>query len=111
MALYFFVMYVLGGAFGTSILGMLSDYFAKQAMVDAGLSVVSAAMIPEQFKAIGLRSAFFAVPVVSLVMAGVLWMASRTVTADMERLQRWMRESSDKNVPRVSTNVAAIDEV
>jgi predicted MFS family arabinose efflux permease len=96
MALYFFAMYVLGGSFGTSIVGMLSDHYARQAMVDAGLSAAGVIVIPEQFKAAGLHSAFYAVPLVSLALAGVLWMASRTVTADMEKLQRWMRESSEK---------------
>ena len=41
MALYFFAMYVLGGSFGTSILGYLSDYFAKRAMIDAGATAMA----------------------------------------------------------------------
>jgi len=41
MALYFFAMYVLGGSFGTSILGMLSDHYAKQAMASAGATAMS----------------------------------------------------------------------
>ncbi|MDX2032001.1 MAG: MFS transporter [Blastocatellia bacterium] len=89
MALYFFAMYVLGGAFGTTILGMLSDHFAKKAMFAAGAGIVT-----EQFKAIGLHDAFFIVPVVSLLLALVLFAGSRTVARDMERLQQWMRKAS-----------------
>lgn len=89
MALYFFAMYVLGGSFGTTILGMLSDSFAKQAMTAAG-----AVEMAEPYRAAGLHSAFYVVPLVSLLLAGVLFAASRTVAADMEKLQRWMRESA-----------------
>jgi MFS family permease len=111
MALYFFAMYVLGGSFGTSIVGMLSDYYAKQAMIDAGLSAASMAVIPEQFRAAGLHSAFYVVPVVSLMLAFVLWMGSRTVAADMEKLQRWMRESSSsESLPLLGAKAAAVEE-
>ncbi|PYT07988.1 MAG: MFS transporter [Acidobacteria bacterium] len=91
MALYFFAMYVLGGSFGTSILGMLSDHYAKQAMTSAGASAMS-----EAFKAEGLHSAFYVVPLVSLILAIVLYAGSRTIGKDMEKLQRWMRESTAK---------------
>lgn len=89
MALYFFAMYVLGGSFGTSILGMLSDHYAKEAMAAAGASAMS-----EAFKAEGLHNAFYVVPLVSLILAVVLYAGSRTVAKDMEKLQRWMREST-----------------
>ncbi len=91
MALYFFAMYVLGGSFGTSILGMLSDHYAKQAMVAAGATAMT-----EAARAEGLHSAFYVVPLVSLILSGVLYAGSRTVGKDMERLQRWMRESAAK---------------
>jgi MFS family permease len=87
MALYFFAMYVLGGSFGTSILGMLSDHYARRAMTEAGASAMT-----EAFRAEGLHSAFYVVPLVSLVLAIVLYAGSRTVAKDMEKLQRWMRE-------------------
>jgi MFS family permease len=89
MALYFFAMYVLGGSFGTSILGMLSDHYARQAMAAAGANAMT-----EAFRAEGLHSAFYVVPLVSLILAGVLYAGSRTVAKDMEKLQRWMREST-----------------
>ncbi len=85
MALYFFAMYVLGGAFGTSVLGFLSDHFAKRAMVAAGATAMA-----EPFKAAGLHDAFMMVPIVSLALALVLFAASRTVAKDMEKLHQWM---------------------
>ncbi|MFY9556212.1 MAG: MFS transporter [Blastocatellia bacterium] len=88
MALYFFAMYVLGGSFGTSILGMLSDRYANKAMIAAGESTMT-----EVFRAEGLHSAFYVVPLVSLILAGVLYAGSRTVARDMEKLQRWMSDS------------------
>jgi MFS family permease len=91
MALYFMAMYFLGGSFGTLILGMLSDYFAKAAMIAAGATTMS-----EAFRAAGLYSAFYVVPLISLVLAGVLFAAARTVSGDMEKLQRWMRESAGR---------------
>jgi predicted MFS family arabinose efflux permease len=91
MALYFFAMYVLGGSFGTSILGMLSDHYARKAMTAAG-----ALEMAEAFKAEGLHNAFYVVPLVSLILAIVLYFGSRTVSKDMEKMQKWMRESAAK---------------
>jgi len=91
MALYFFAMYVLGGSFGTSILGMLSDHYARQAMAAAGATAMT-----EAARAEGLHSAFYVVPLVSLILAAVLYAGSRTISKDMDKLQRWMRESSAK---------------
>ncbi len=81
MSLYFFWMYVLGGAFGSSILGMLSDRFARRAMTAANEQVISDAT-----RAIGLHDAFFIVPVLSLLLSLVLFAASRTVAADMRQV-------------------------
>jgi len=91
MALYFFAMYVLGGSFGTSILGMLSDHYARKAMVVEGATVLT-----ETARAEGLHSAFYVVPLVSLLLAIVLYAGSRTIAKDMDKLQRWMRESAAK---------------
>jgi predicted MFS family arabinose efflux permease len=101
MALYFFAMYVLGGAFGTSILGMLSDHFARQAMTEAGAGAMS-----EVFKAEGLHSAFYVVPVVSLVLSMVLFAGSRTVAKDMEKLQTWMRSQGREKNPATAEAAA-----
>jgi predicted alpha/beta hydrolase len=78
-------MYLLGGSFGSSILGMLSDHYAHQAMMAAG-----AIAMAEPFKAAGIHSALYVVPIVSFTLAIVLFLASRTVAADMARLRDWM---------------------
>jgi predicted MFS family arabinose efflux permease len=91
MALYFFAMYLLGGAFGAKILGNLSDYFARQAMIEAGATTMA-----ESFRAEGLHSAFYVAPIVSLILAGVLFAGARTVAKDMEKLQLWMRNAANK---------------
>lgn len=83
MSLYFFWMYVLGGAFGTAILGMLSDFFARRAMALSGGTAMT-----EAFRAAGLHDAFFIVPILSLSMVLVLLAASRTVAADMAAIAR-----------------------
>jgi predicted MFS family arabinose efflux permease len=83
MALYFFGMYFLGGAYGTSITGYLSDHFARQAMIAAGSSSL------EPFRAIGLQKAFYAVPLVSLVLTFVLFAGALTIARDVEKLQKW----------------------
>jgi MFS family permease len=91
MALYFFAMYVLGGSFGTTILGGLSDLFARRAMEQAGATVMEPA-----FRAAGLHSAFYVVPIVSLLLTLVLLAGSRTVANDMDKLQRRLRARSAK---------------
>ena len=50
----------------------------------------------EAFRAEGLHSAFYVVPIVSFVLAVVLYAGSLTIKKDMERLQRWMREQAAK---------------
>ncbi len=83
MSLYFFWMYVLGGAFGTSMLGMLSDHFSRRAMTQAGETAMS-----EVFRAVGLHDAFFVVPVLLFTLSLVLYAASRTVERDMKAVAR-----------------------
>jgi predicted MFS family arabinose efflux permease len=96
MALYFCAMYLLGGAFGSKMVGNLSDYFGKQAMTEAGVSIEGVRVIPMPYSATGLHKAFYVVPVVSLLLALVLFAGARTVGKDMEKLQRWMREAASK---------------
>ena len=81
MAIYFFWMYVLGGAFGTAALGMLSDRFAQRAMINEG-----AVQMTETARATGLHNAFLVVPVITLLLAVVLLIASRSMRRDMARL-------------------------
>ncbi len=87
MALYFFAMYLLGGCLGPLVTGVLSDHFATKAMVAAGASVMT-----EQFKAVGLHRAMYAIPIVCALLAFVLLAASRTASADVEKLRTWLRE-------------------
>ena len=46
----------------------------------------------EPFRANGLHSALYVVPLLGVLLAAVLFAASRTVAADVGRLQAWMRE-------------------
>ncbi len=80
VAIYFCAMYVLGASLGPLGMGMLSDYFAHQAMRDAGVGSMT-----EAFKASGLHSAMYAIPVLALLASLVLFAASRTVEADIRK--------------------------
>jgi predicted MFS family arabinose efflux permease len=97
MALYFCAMYLLGGAFGTYILGFLSDHFGRQAMLAAGLSIEGLKVVPMPYSAVGLHDAFYVVPLISLVLAGVLFAGARTVAKDMQKLQEWMQAAAAKS--------------
>jgi MFS family permease len=77
MAVYFFAMYVLGASFGPLATGMLSDFFTRRA--------AAGAVELEPFRGAGLHSAMYAVPVLSILLAFVLFAATRTVARDMER--------------------------
>jgi MFS family permease len=96
MALYFLAMYVLGGAFGTKIVGMLSDHFALRAAAEAGMIFADVKLVPAEFRAIGLHQAFYSAPVISLLLAAVLFAGARTVTGDMEKLRKRMLEAVGK---------------
>jgi MFS family permease len=89
MALYFFAMYVLGASLGPVLTGALSDHFARQAMAAAGATAMS-----EHFKAAGLHSAMYSIPLLCALLAVVLFVAARTVPADMAKLRRWLDEPS-----------------
>ncbi len=78
MAMYFFWMYLLGGAFGTAAVGTLSDYFARRAMI-----VQNSDVITESARALGLRSAFFVAPVLAIVLAAVLLIAASKVRSQL----------------------------
>lgn len=84
MSVYFLAMYLLGGALGPYVIGIISDYSTKQAAGLAGISEFSAPAL-EPFRAAGLHSAMYVVPVLSVLLAIVLLMASRTVGNEVER--------------------------
>ena len=71
MAAYYMAMYLGGASFGPLVTGRLSDHFAR---VAAGPSAIT-----EAAKAVGLQQAMFIIPVLSLVLAAVLWMAARSM--------------------------------
>lgn len=78
MAIYFLVMYLGGASWGTVIIGKLSDRWAQRAAALAGSPAVT-----EPFKAIGLQQAMLAIPILSLALALVLWLGSRSIAQDI----------------------------
>jgi predicted MFS family arabinose efflux permease len=113
MALYFFAMYVLGASMGPVGTGLASDYFTFQKASVAGAveplrfgALMSAELRSlvgeskgfdvralEPFRADGLHTAMYIVPLLATLLALVLFAASRTVKNDVARLQAWMRET------------------
>ncbi len=90
MAVYFFAMYVLGGSLGPWGTGLLSDYFARRAMTEAGATDI------EAYKAVGLHSAMHAIPVLCFLLAVVLYCSYRTVGRDMAKLKAWQESHAAK---------------
>lgn len=85
MAVYFAVLYILGGAAGPVAVGLLSDRFANAAMIAAGANQMS-----EQLKAIGLHDAMFLIPA-SLLLTGVaILLANRSFAIDAAKMKREM---------------------
>jgi MFS family permease len=80
VAIYFCCMYVFGASLGPVGTGMLSDHFAHQAMIDAGASAMT-----EAFKATGLHSAMYAIPILAMAASLVLFAGSRTVDKDRRK--------------------------
>ncbi|HWZ45501.1 MAG TPA: MFS transporter [Candidatus Saccharimonadales bacterium] len=78
MSIYFLVMYMGGASFGPILTGQLSDRMAHRAAAAAG-----SLQITEAFRAIGLQQAMLVIPVLSLGLALVLWMGSKTIARDM----------------------------
>jgi predicted MFS family arabinose efflux permease len=83
VAIYFCAMYVLGASLGPVATGMLSDHFAHRAMFAAGAGAMT-----EAFKASGLHSAMYAIPVLAVLASLVLFAASRTVEGDIRKQHR-----------------------
>jgi MFS family permease len=80
MAIYFMAMYLCGASFGPLLTGRLSDLMARRAADAAG-----AVRLTEAFKAIGLQQAMFIIPILSLLLAVVLYCGSRTIARDMRK--------------------------
>ena len=94
MAVYFFAMYVLGASMGPYATGILSDFFTRRAANIGGVTDFSQTAL-EPFRADGLHSAMYLIPILSVLLTIVLFAASRTVVEDIEKLQNWMRDKSD----------------
>ena len=60
-------MYLLGASFGPYVVGAISDYFTAQAAISAGVKEINAAAL-EPFRAAGLRSAMYVIPVLSTAL-------------------------------------------
>lgn len=88
MALYFAGLYLLGGGLGPIAVGLLSDHYAKAAMLAAGASEMS-----EAFKAIGLHDAMLLIPLALLLTMLALVQASRCFVADAKRMQHGMQHN------------------
>ncbi|MEO8099093.1 MAG: MFS transporter [Acidobacteriota bacterium] len=83
MAIYFFGMYMAGASFGPVLTGKLSDTLARRAATAAGSVDVS-----EAFRATGLQQAMLVIPVLSAVLAVVLYAGSRSIIKDAAQRQR-----------------------
>jgi MFS family permease len=93
MAIYFFAMYVMGASFGPVGTGFASDYFTKRAATAAGVVDFSQKGL-EPFRAEGLHSAMYIIPLLGVLLTLVLFAASRTITGDMKKLEDWMKRSA-----------------
>jgi MFS family permease len=95
MATYFCAMYLLGASMGPLLLGKLSDHYTIAAAAGAGVSEMTPAAL-EPFRGVGLHQAMYIVPILNLVLTACMFIASRTVPRDIEKMQHWMRESTAK---------------
>jgi MFS family permease len=95
MSIYFFAMYVLGAALGPLGTGLASDFFTTRAARAAGVVELTQKTL-EPFRAEGLHSAMYIIPALGFLLTLVLLAGSRTITGDMESLQRWMRQSTSE---------------
>jgi len=91
MAIYFFVMYLLGGSAGPVLTGKLSDHFARLSMIRAGENSIT-----DAFRAVGLHDAMYVIPVCSFMLSIVLFAATRTVSKDTSELRVWMTQPETK---------------
>ena len=95
MALYFFAMYVLGASLGPLGTGLASDYFTRKAASAAGVVEFTRQAL-EPFRAEGLHSAMYIIPALGVLLTVVLFAGSRTVARDMDKLHRWMKDSTSR---------------
>ena len=99
MAIYFMAMYLCGASFGPLLTGRASDLLARRAAALAGSPAVT-----ESFRAIGLQQAMLIIPILSIALAGVLYMGSRTITSDIERRETLALEPAVSSVQSARIN-------
>jgi MFS family permease len=93
MAIYFFVMYLIGGSFGPALIGRLSDFYSRRTARDSGLSTVT-----EAIRAAGLHLAMYVLPVLTFLVAFALFLAFRAASQDLK---------SGKEVVEIGTRAAS----
>jgi MFS family permease len=87
MSVYFMAMYLCGASFGPLLTGHLSDFMARRAMHAAGAVSLAG------FRAVGLQKAMVIMPILSVALAIVLYLGSRTMNQDIERRDAKMQGS------------------
>ncbi|HXJ38535.1 MAG TPA: MFS transporter, partial [Bryobacteraceae bacterium] len=80
MAVYFMAMYLCGASFGPVLTGKVSDIMARRAAEAAG-----SASVTEAFRAVGLQQAMLMMPVLSVLLAVVLYCGSKTIVQDIRQ--------------------------
>ena len=92
MSVYFMANYLCGASLGPLFTGGLSDVLARRAMHASG------AVTLEPFRGLGLQQAMNVMPILSVLLAIVLYLGSRTMTRDIAlrdaRLQAGLIEPS-----------------
>ena len=88
MAVYFCAMYVMGASMGPVGTGLLSDRLAARAAAATGSPVVT-----EAARAQGLHEAMYIVPVLSVILAVVLFAGARASVRDRRALTSWMEQA------------------
>lgn len=92
MAVYLTGTYLAGASFGPLLIGGLSDRMALRAMRTAGATAMT-----DEFKAVGLQAAMLLIPAVSILLAIVLYSASRV----------YARQARHGDVPGLQTEPAS----
>ncbi|HXG90707.1 MAG TPA: MFS transporter [Vicinamibacterales bacterium] len=95
MSLYFGAMYLAGASLGPLGTGLVSDHFTAEAAARAGVVDQSLAAL-EPFRGEGLHSAMYVIPALAVLLAIVLFAASRTVTRDVTALRAWTSQQGGR---------------
>ncbi|MPR64358.1 MFS transporter [Ochrobactrum intermedium] len=89
MAVFFAAMYIFGGAFGSVVVGKLSDVYTLGAMRAEGAVAISAA-----HAAMGLHGAFILVPIALAITALAIFKATLTFPADAQLMTASMETTA-----------------